>query len=259
MPSKILLNLFKLREEGDVEKPFVDHLEDLRWSLLKGVVVFAVAVVGAFFFRGPLSKILLLPLASVDPEMPARLQSLAPADSITISFRLAFYAGFITSFPLLLYFALEFILPGLNRKERRVVIPIIGIGILLFLIGVAFCYFWVLPMTLAFFFNDAKTLGLLPQWTFAEYLAFVTQFTIAFGLCFQLPLVVIFLVKIELLTASLMRRTRSYATIIICVLAAAITPTTDILTLLCMAGPMLLLYEGSILLAKHFEPPPTAG
>lgn len=249
----ILKKLFQIREEGDAEKPFLEHLEDLRWTLIKCAIVLAASMIGAFFFRIPLTRIIQRPLELAAPQAAAAIQSLAPADSITISFQLAFYAGIVIAFPFILYFIIEFILPALNQKERRLLLPGIAIATGLFLAGVFFSYYIVLPMTLAFFYSDAQSLGWTPSWTVKDYFSFVTQFAIAFGLCFELPVVVMALVKLGLLTAKTLRSSRSYAVVAICFLAAVITPTTDILTLVLMSGPMLALYEGCIWLAVFLE------
>lgn len=249
----ILKKLFQIRDEGDVEKPFLEHLEDLRWTLIKSGIALAAAMTGAFFFRVPLTRLIQRPLDEAAPEMAAKIQSLGPADSITISFQLAFYAGIVIAFPFLLYFLIEFILPALTQQERKLLLPGIAIATGLFLAGVLFAYYIVLPMTLAFFYTDAQSLGWAPSWTVRDYFSFVTQFAIAFGLCFELPVVVMALVKLGLLTAKTLRSTRSYAVVAICFLAAVITPTTDILTLVLMSGPMLLLYEICIWIAVLLE------
>jgi sec-independent protein translocase protein TatC len=111
----------------------------------------------------------------------------------------------------------------------------------------------VLPPTLAFFFKDAISMNWHPKWTVTEYFSFVTQFLVSFGVCFEVPVVVIFLVKIGLLNHQILSSTRAYAVVIIMVLAALITPTQDLFTLLCMAGPMLVLYEACIWIAKWME------
>ena len=117
------------------------------------------------------------------------------------------------------------------------------IGSSLFLAGAAFSYFIVLPQALAFFFNDARAMNWQPTWTVREYYSFTTQFIIAFGLSFELPLVVLMLVKLGFVDHTQLRQTRAFAVVIIFVFAAIITPTSDIVTLLLMGGPMCVLYE----------------
>ena len=122
-------------------------------------------------------------------------------------------------------------------------LPAALIGSGLFLAGAAFSYFVVLPQALTFFFNDARAMNWQPTWTVREYYSFTTQFIIAFGLSFELPLVVLMLVKLGFVDHTQLRRTRAFAVVVIFVFAAIITPTSDIVTLLLMGGPMCLLYE----------------
>ena len=205
-----------------------------------------------FAFRGTLVRILQAPLNAVDPQVGA-LRALGITDSITISFHLAFYAGIVISFPVLLYFLAEFVLPALTALEKRFLLPAIGASFGLFLLGVLVSYFWLLPKTILFFFRDTQSLGWAPTWTVQQYYSFVTRFTIGFGLSFELPVVVLALVRFGLVTYALMARTRPYAVVLIFILATIITPTPDILTLIAMATPMCLLYESCIWIAWFME------
>ena len=245
-----LRNFFKFREipETETAKPFLEHLEDLRWTIVKIVITLVVAMVLCFTFRGTLTQILQRPLQQLDGRIRT-LQSLGITDSLTISFSLAFYAGIVLAFPLLLYFVAEFVLPALTAVEKRLLLPAITASFALFLLGVVACYFWLLPKTVLFFFNDAQSLGWTPSWTVREYYSFVTRFTIGFGLAFELPVVVLVLVRFGLMTYELMARTRPYAVVLIFIFAALITPTPDVLTLLAMGLPMYLLYEACIWIA----------
>ena len=244
---------FDFRDGEDSAKPFLEHLEDLRIMLMKMVAVLGLSMIGSFVFRVQLAAFVQSPLLSVAPERAANLQSLGVADSFTISMQLAFYAGLIISFPFLLYFLAEFILPALTPVEKKMLLPVCIIGMMLFLVGVSFCFFVVLPQTLAFFFQDAQQMKWQPTWTVREYYSFTTQFVLAFGLAFELPLVVLALVKLGLLDAALLRRTRAHAIVIIFAVAAVITPTSDILTLVLMGGPMYVLYEICIWIATFME------
>ena len=182
------------------------------------------------------------PLHEVDPNVGV-LRALGITDSIVISFHLAFYAGIVVSFPLLLFFAAEFVLPALTVLEKKILFPAIAVSFALFLTGVLTCYFWLLPKTILFFFRDTQSLGWAPTWTVQQYYSFVTRFTIGFGLAFELPVVVLVLVRFGLLTYEFMARTRPYAIVLILILATIITPTPDVLTLIAMSLPMVFLYE----------------
>ena len=249
-----LRDVFRFRElpESDTSKPFLEHLEDLRWTIVKMGITLAIAMIVCFAFRGVLVRILQAPLNAVDPQV-GTLRALGITDSITVSLHLAFYAGIVISFPLLLYFLAEFILPALTVVEKRFLFPAIAASFGLFLLGVLLCYFWLLPKTILFFFRDTQSLGWTPAWTVQQYYSFVTRFTIGFGLSFELPVVVLALVKFGLVTYTFMARTRPYAVVLIFILATIITPTPDILTLIAMALPMCLLYESCIWIAWLME------
>ncbi len=249
------INWFRFREgDGELVKPFLDHLEDLRWMVIKMSITLVSAMVLCFGFRTFLVRIVQRPLAQVDETLAGSLQALGVADSMTISFQLAFYCGIILSFPVLLFFVAQFVLPALTEKEKRVIWPAALVGFALFLAGVLFSYYVVLPKALAFFFADAGKLNWTPSWTVREYYSFVTQFTVAFGLSFELPVVVLVLVKLGILNAQTLGQFRPYAMVAIFIFAAIITPTQDILTLLLMGGPMFLLYEMCIWIARFMKP-----
>lgn len=251
----VLNKIFKLRENKGTEmvKPFLDHLEDLRWMLVKIVAVLGTAVVLCFAFRFQLAAVVERPLHNLNANIPIDLQALGPVDSMTISMNLALYAGIVLSFPLLLYFVAQFVLPALNQAEKRYVLPAVGAGFGLFLCGVMLCFNWILPATLHFLFYDQIRMGFRPNWTVPGYFSFATQFVLIFGLMFELPVVVIVLVKLGLLQADLLRTTRAYAMVIILVVAIIIAPTPDPISMLFVAGPMLALYEACIWIAWWME------
>jgi sec-independent protein translocase protein TatC len=249
-----LRDIFKFRDlpEGETSKPFLEHLEDLRWTIVKMAITLSAAMIICFAFRHALVHIMQAPLQDVGSQI-GTLKALGITDSFVISFHLAFYAGIVLSFPLLLYFLADFVLPALTALEKRFLFPAIGVSFALFLLGVMVSYFWLLPKTILFFFRDTESLGWAPTWTVQQYYSFVTRFTIGFGLAFELPVVVLALVQFGLITYRFMARTRPYAVVLIFILATVITPTPDILTLVALALPMCLLYESCIWIAWLME------
>src|SRR5882724_6367910 len=237
-----LQDIFKFREvpESETSKPFLDHLEDLRWTVVKMAITLVLAMIICFAFRSILVRVMQAPLHALDPQVGA-LKALGITDSFVISFHLAFYAGIVVSFPLLLYFLAEFVLPAIVGSFG------------LFLLGVVVCYFWLLPKTILFFFRDTQSLGWAPTWTVQQYYSFVTKFVLGFGMAFELPVVVLALVYFGLITYKFMARTRPYAVVLIFILAAIIAPTPDLLTLIAMGLPMSLLYESCIWVAWLME------
>jgi sec-independent protein translocase protein TatC len=251
----VLRKIFRFREESDDKaiKPFLEHLEDLRWTLIKMFFTLAIAMGLSLGFRKSLVKVIQAPLNTIDPELAANLRTFGVVDSLTISFQLAFYAGIIVSFPILLFLLAQFVLPALTRQEKKYVIPGVFVGFGLFLIGVVFCYFFVLPQTLKFFFEDARSLDWEPTWTVRDYFSFVTHITLAFGAAFELPVLILTLVYLGFVNFSFLSRTRPYGIVIILLLAVVISPTPDILTFLSLGAPMILLYELCIWLAWFIE------
>ena len=249
-----LQDIFKFRElpESETSKPFLEHLEDLRWTIVKMSITLVLAMIICFAFRSTLVRVLQMPLHDVDPQVGA-LRALGITDSFIISFHLAFYAGIILSFPLLLYFVAGFVLPALTAVEKRFLFPAIFVSFALFLLGVLVCYFWLLPKTILFFFRDTESLGWIPTWTVQQYYSLVNRFTIGLGLAFEFPVVVFALVQFGLVTYKFMSRTRPYAIVLIFILATIITPTPDILTLIAMGLPMCLLYESCIWIAWFMQ------
>jgi sec-independent protein translocase protein TatC len=205
--------------------------------------------------RGDMKKqVLALMKGGPSPEVDSRgnlrlMSALKPTETFMLSMKLSFFAGIVMAFPLLLMFVLQFVLPGLHQNEKRVLWPSMLVGFGLFLGGVLFAYFIVLPRALEFFYEWSGNLGVSNDWRIGEYISFATQFTLLFGLAFELPVVVMVLVKLGLLSYETMSNTRTYAVLAIFVTAAVLTPTPDAFTLTLMALPMLILYEICIWLA----------
>lgn len=176
-----------------------------------------------------------------------------PGEAFMLSIKLSLYAGIVIAFPLLLYFLLQFIIPGLLAHERKLLYKCMAIGFGLFLAGASFCYFIVLPRVLTFFYTYSLEFGIANEWRIGYYLSFATQMILMFGLAFELPVVVMPFVKLGVLTYDMMKATRRYAIIAIAILAAVITPTPDVATMMLMAAPMYVLYEFCILMAWMHE------
>ena len=181
------------------------------------------------------------------------LRFFKPGEGFNLSMKLSLYAGIVVGFPLLVYFLLEFIVPGLRPEERRILWPSLAVGFGLFLGGVFFAYSVVTPNALRFLYNYDLSLGGTTEYRFTDYASFVVQFTLIFGLCFELPVIVYALNKLGILSYQLMKNTRSYAIMIIVVIAALLTPTTDLVNLSLLAVPMVFLYEISIWIAYFHD------
>src|SRR5207247_6778964 len=158
-----LQDIFKFRElqESETSKPFLEHLEGFRWTIVTVAITLVAAMIICFAFRSTLVRVMQAPLHEIDPQVGA-LRALGITDSLVISFHLAFYAGIVLSFPLLLYFLAEFVLPALTAVEKRFLLPAIFVSFALFLLGVLVCYFWLLRIMILFLFLAAQSLRWRP-------------------------------------------------------------------------------------------------
>jgi sec-independent protein translocase protein TatC len=187
------------------------------------------------------------------PHDIVEVEAFAPAETFMLAMKLSLFAGIVLSFPLLFYFLLEFILPGLTQRERKLLFPALSIGFGLFLLGVLFAFYFVIPRALDFFHEFGAELGIKDRWRIGQYISFVVSFTLIFGFAFELPVVVMVMVKLGLLTSAVMRKTRAWAVIIMVVASAILTPTGDALTMSLLAAPMIIMYEACIWLAWLHE------
>jgi len=262
----ILQKVFSVREkvalnlsgDTDQEKPFLDHLEDLRTMIVRIVTTLLITMIVAFCFYDWIFDVILKPLwisgiVKTKDELQAMMQILSPTEGFMMAMNLTLTTAVILSFPLLMYFILQFILPGLKSEEKKVLWPALAIGAGLFLTGVSFAYFVVLPRALDFFYHFNTALGFSNVWRVNEYTKFASRFVLLFGVAFELPVVVMGLVKLDFLNYKLMSTTRRYAIVVIAIFAAVVTPTPDPGTMLIMAGPLYILYEICIFLAKMIE------
>jgi sec-independent protein translocase protein TatC len=242
-----------VRLPKDEPKPILDHLEDLRWTVIKSGASFGAWVVLCFFWTRPILAWLLHPLrvAGLDPQKFLRV--LGVMDPFTIQVQVSVFAGVVLSLPWVLYFVGRFVLPALTEKEARLLIPIFGVGALLFVAGVLFSYYLLLPQTLRFFADYGRWLQVETQWTLTSYLSFVLQMLVGFGLAFELPLVVLAANALGILPAERLRKYRRHAVLGIVIAAACLTPGSDPFSLALLSLPMYLLYEACIWVARWRE------
>lgn len=240
-----LSKFFKFREksDGDIVKPFLDHMEDLRWTIVKMIVIQVTMMIFSFYFRKDLMHFLRLPLYKVDPELPNQLIVTNIAGSFLISLELAFFAGIALAFPFHVYFIAEFVLPALTRKERKYLLPGIVAAFALFLAGVVVAYLWILPSTIAFFYHDAMQMQFKTMWTWDAYFSFAAWLCFGFGLLCELPVIVVLLGLLGFVDFKFLSKTRPFAYVIILILAAVIAPTPDPLTFVALSIPIVALYE----------------
>jgi sec-independent protein translocase protein TatC len=240
------------RDEGQASKPFVEHLEDLRRTLIRMALVLFVGFNICLMFANRILFVLEAPLLRLVPNPDSCLQSLNVTDSFVLSMKLAFYGGLLLTMPLVLYFVADFVLPALRPGERRAIIPAFVIGALLFVTGVALCYYLMIPQTLKAFLKYSEWLGIKPQWTVSSYISFVTQFMLAVGATFEVPLVILILVRLGVVQARTVARNRKIMIAAAVVLAAILAPP-DPLSMVVMALPLIVMFEITVWLAWLVE------
>jgi len=241
-------------EHGPV-KPFLEHLEDLRWVLVKVLSAVGLSWAACFSFSPFIMEFLQYPLkrSGVATDPSRFLTVFSPMEAFSISFQLALYSGLVVASPLVIYFIASYALPALTGKERRLIAPAFWLGALFFLAGVAFCYFVVLPPSLAVSVEFTRWLNLnVGFWTVESYVSFVTKFMLGMGIAFEMPLVILVLVRYGVLNYAILSRTRRYAIVIIAIVSAVLTPP-DVASLLIMSLPLILMYEACIWIAWLME------
>ena len=272
--------------------PFLGHLEELRWCILKALAAVVVGAVVCFIFSDQLLKVMTYPyeeavrslqserstgaveavkkllqewmgssapapesgLSESAPALPdsRRLQSLKPMTYFFISLEIALIGGLVLALPVVFYQFWQFVAPGLLRREKRIALPLIGLSVLCFAVGSLVAYWIVLPLGLRFFLA-LEPPDMTSQWAADTYIGFVLRLLVGFGLVFEMPVAALFLSRIGLLTPGYMRRIRRYAIAVIFVVAAIFTPP-DPLSQILMALPILLLYEISIWVTRISGP-----
>lgn len=241
-----MLNFKNMSE--DEKKTLLQHLEELRKALLVSLIAIIAGAVVAFYYSDFLLEFVQKPITSLG----LKLVFIGVTEGFFIKLKLALLGGLVLAFPVVAWELWAFIMPALYPHEKRYVLILFPLVIILFVAGVTFAYFTILKLALAFLIYVAK--GLEPMITVDKYVSFVLAFTIPFGLVFELPVVVFFLTRIGVITPAVLVRNRKYALLVIFILAAALTPGPDPVSQCLMALPVYLLYEVSILVSKMARP-----
>jgi sec-independent protein translocase protein TatC len=311
-------------EEGGPVKSFLEHLEDLRWVLIKSLTVGGVAMLACLLAGNYVVQVLVWPLkrapalhsstgqmvrvtlgtnqfgpfhvgtneplsellgtnrfgrfdlvprlvgtnlvlgVNVTPEseaavlarggkLPIDLTTFGPVEAFVIATKAALYGGLVVAAPFIFYFVASFVFPALKMREKKYIYRGLGFGVGLFLTGVLFCYFVLMPVALSASAKYAEWLGILTtQWRTEEYISFVCKFMLGMGLGFELPVVVLTLVKIGVLNYAILSKARRYV-IVINVTLGAILTTPEVITQVLMALPLQILYEISVWITWYWE------
>ena len=240
------------------EMTFWDHLDVLRWSVVRIVVAIAVFAVAAFFLKDELFSIVLAPRSSdfityrlLGVEaFHLHLMNTGLTEQFMIHMRTAMYAGLLVASPYILYELFRFVSPGLYENERRYAVWIVGAAYLMFIIGTLVNYFIVFPFTVRFLGTYQVSPDVANMLTLQSYVDTLLGMSLVMGLVFELPVVCALMGRMGLINGQMMSTYRRHALVAILIVAAVITPTTDAFTLFVVALPIYLLYELSILIVR---------
>ncbi len=246
------------RRPRDTAMTVVEHLEELRKRLLISLVAVAVGSVVGFVFYRRILAFLVGPYQDAVRSLPVaarpegafgdELVFLSPVEAFLAFLKIGFFSGFLIALPVVLWQLWRFITPGLTRRERRFAVPFVLVSVILFAAGTAFA-FAILPRGLRFLFSFGGD-SLVPLLTADRYLGFLIFLILAFGLSFELPLLLVFLTAGRFITSGDLRRWRRWALFGTAVFSAVATPTQDPYSMLLMWVPLYLLYEAAILVSR---------
>jgi sec-independent protein translocase protein TatC len=239
------------RANPGAEMPFLDHLEELRWRILWSLLAL-LGLSGFGFWLVAHFDALHLLIRPAQPYIGAKLYFLNLTEPFFVTFKLGLLVGFLLSFPIIAYQVWAFVSPALLKREKRAIVPALYMGLVLFCMGVALAYYYVVPATAKFMLSFQQG-SLTPMLTVDKYIALVTKVMVAFGVVFELPVVVLVLSALGLITSGFLSRKRRYAIAIMTLAASMLTPGDAITVTVFMMLPLVLLYEMSIGLARLVE------
>ncbi|MDZ4793300.1 MAG: twin-arginine translocase subunit TatC [Bacteroidota bacterium] len=271
-----LLNFFSKRnKDGKAEMSFIDHLEDLRWHVIRSIIAIVIGAIVVFSFSSfVVDDILFAPTRSdfvsarwlcsmghkigiggtlCFPEVKAQFLENTMTGQFVASFTLAFIGGFILAFPYIFWEFWRFIKPALSANELKKTRGVIFWVSLLFFSGVLFGYYILTPFMVNFYFNYKMSDQIIIMPSFSDYLENLIYTTAGIGVLFQMPLLVMVLARIGIVTGSFLKKYRRHAFVIILIAAAIITPSTDPFSLTIVTIPLYLLFEASIIIASRIE------
>ncbi len=231
------------------EMGFLEHLEELRKRLIRCIVAILLGMVCCFFLSKQIYEFLMLPLYRSLPPKSFMIYT-SPYEAFFVYIKTALVAGFFLTSPYSFYQIWLFVKPGLYPHERKVIIPIAISSAILFVCGGVFGYFVVFPYAYNFFMSFADKY-ITPLISMKEGFSFAVRVLIAFGIIFELPVVIFFLARLGIVTSSMLKRFRKYAIVLAFFIGAVLTPP-DVMTQLLMAGPLIFLYELGVLIAYIF-------
>jgi sec-independent protein translocase protein TatC len=222
-----------------------EHLEELRWCILKSLLAVVLASVVSYIFADEIFAFVVAPLRQ-NLQPGQNLIGTSVTEAFFVEIKVALAAGVLFASPVIFYQIWRFIVPGLSGTEKRWVLPFVFCATFFFVCGAAFCYRFVLPVAFKYFIEQYESMGVNPAIRIGEYFTFFFRMVLAFSATFELPVFTFFLVRVGIWDYRFMLRSFRYALVLIFVIAAILTPTPDVINQSLLAVPMLLLYILSI-------------
>jgi sec-independent protein translocase protein TatC len=233
------------------EMGFLDHLEELRWRIIKALIGVVIgSIITLYFIEWIMDSVLFAPATNTVP--PLSIINIRPYGQFVLYMEVVLIGGAVISVPNIIYQLWKFVEPALKQNERKYVTSVVIFTSVCFLTGVVFSYFLILPAALGFFASFGSSI-IENKIAADEYMSFILSLILASGLVFELPMLSFFLSKIGILKPSFMRKYRRHAIVIILLVAGIVTPGPDITSQLLLGIPLLVLYEISILICKYSQ------
>jgi sec-independent protein translocase protein TatC len=252
------------RDESEIEAsraPLLDHLFELRSRLIRALIAILVAFVVCFFFAKPIYNVLLIPYvwAAANHGDSAKLIYTAPQEYFLTQMKVALFGALFIAFPVIAQQIYKFVAPGLYKNEKRAFLPYLVATPLLFIAGGCVVFFILMPLALRFFLSlqqsgssDTGVASIEALFKVSDYLSLVTTLILAFGVVFQLPVVLTLLARAGLITSDTLKKGRRYAIVLAFIAAAVLTPP-DVISQIALAIPTLILYEASVFSVRYVE------
>ena len=235
---------------------FLDHLEDLRWTLIKSAVVFGGFVTLIAYWVDDFGRILSWPLERVKedyPKMNTELITNSPMGVFSVIIDICLIGGLVLSLPFMLFFAGQFIAPALTKRELKVLLPTCASAFLLFLGGASFGYFLLTPSTIRVAYELNEMMHYSVMWTADRYYSLLIWLVLGMGAAFEFPLLIVLAVYMGFIEVATLRKYRRHAIVVIFIIAAVVTPTPDPINQTLFALPLIVLYEIAIFVAAQLK------
>ncbi|GHC45989.1 twin-arginine translocase subunit TatC [Neogemmobacter tilapiae] len=252
----------KIEDIDDSSAPLIEHLAELRTRIIYAVLAFMACFVIGYIYATPIFDILSKPMceALAKRDQACQLVLIKPQEGFFVAIRISMWGGFMLAFPIIAFQLWRFVAPGLYRSEKAAFLPFLLASPIMFIAGAAFAYFVILPFAFDFFLSfqsvadgsETAPAGVVFQGSMEEYLSVTMQFVLAFGLCFQMPVLLTLMGRAGIISAAGLRSVRKYAVVAILTIAAIVTPP-DIMSQMILFAAIYPLFEISILLIARFE------